>query len=276
MPKNTLRAPTLEEYKQGLPKTKAEAIKRGLTRFIPTDGQERVIRNYGSEGAPQGGVRKAANRKATRGGGSNGSRSRYERISTPPYADKDAFGDAMARARQQGMQGDHNYDVSRTGAGIEWSEANGRNSREQIIENFRRAGIAIGNQAGNVTPRTEEENNKVKNTETGKLDRGIKNVTGGDEVMGPIRNLSQREQIRITKPPTTPKTNQPQTSGGYQVRNKGESRTPPISSNRNVLLDVLSQAAPAPLVQAITAAGGVAALAPTFMKSLFMSNPGGL
>ena len=272
MPINTLRPPTLKEYKEGLPKTKAEALRRGLTRFIPADGQERVIRNYGSEAAPQGGVRKAANRKATRGGGSNGSRKRYEQISTPPYADKDAFGDAMARARQQGMQGDHDYDVSRTGAGIEWSEANGRNTGPEIIENFRRAGIAIGNQAGNITPRTEEENNKVKNTETGKLDRGIKNVTGGEEVMGPLRNLSQREQIRITKPPTTPKTSAPQTSGGYQVRNKTESQTPPVTSNRNVALDLLKQVAPAPMVQALTIMGGAAL---PLLKGL-MINPGGL
>ena len=272
MATNTLRPPTLKEYKKGLPKTKAEAIKRGLTRFIPADGQERVIRNYGSEAAPQGGVRKAANRKATRGGGSNGSRRRYEQISTPPYADKDAFGDAMARARQQGMQGDHDYDVSRTGAGIEWSEANGRNTGSEIIENFRRAGIAIGNQAGNITPRTEEENNKVKNTETGKLDRGIKTVPGGEEVMGPIRNLSQREQIRVAKPPVTPKATPPQTSGGYQVRNKTESQTPPVSNNRNVVLDLLSQAAPAPMVQALTIMGGAAL---PLLKGL-MINPGGL
>jgi len=65
--KKVLRPPTLEEYKN-LPKTKAEAIERGLTRFNPGDEKgERVIRNYGSKAFPNGIIATAKNRNVTRG-----------------------------------------------------------------------------------------------------------------------------------------------------------------------------------------------------------------
>ena len=105
--RNKLRAPTAAEREKGLPTSKAAALKAGLTRFIPDDGEERIIRNYGSRKAPTGNVARAGNRKATRGGGTDGSRARAENISTPPGTNRQAFGDAMAAARQQGMDGDH-------------------------------------------------------------------------------------------------------------------------------------------------------------------------
>ena len=62
-----LRQPTKEEYKN-LPKTKAEAIKKGITRFNPGDEKgERVIRNYGSKAFPNGIIATAKNRNVTRG-----------------------------------------------------------------------------------------------------------------------------------------------------------------------------------------------------------------
>ena len=169
----------------------------------------------------------------------------------------------MANANAQGMDGDRIRGIQRVADGIRFKEKEGRGTREEYHENFEAAGVPVGNQAGNVQALPPKVNQQVKPGELREVDKGIKNATGGDEVMEPLRNLSQREQIRITKPPTTPKTTPPQTSGGYQVRNKGGS-----------VLDLVRQLAPAPMVQALTIAGGAAAALP-WIKDL-MINPGGL
>lgn len=67
MSKKQLRQPTAEERAAGLPKTKAEALKMGIIRFIPEDGDERIIRNYGSRSAPSGRVTREKERKQSRG-----------------------------------------------------------------------------------------------------------------------------------------------------------------------------------------------------------------
>ena len=150
-----LRPPTKEEYKN-LPKTKAEAIKRGLSRFNPGDEKgERVIRNYGSKAFPKGIVATASNRKVTRGGGSGGSRQLNEKLSTPKWADKLKFGKAMAEARAKGLVGDHKYSVARTGNALQEMSP----ERQALYhERFRKAGIPIGNQAGNIEEVTEAVN----------------------------------------------------------------------------------------------------------------------
>ena len=263
-------------------KIRRQAIKDGKTTYTRTsNGQRYTIRNlenkrhqhtYGGQG---GRDELSSARKGNRGGGKDGTRAINEQLATPDGANRKAFGRAMAEANAQGMDGDHIAEVSRTADGIRWKEQQGRGNRDEYHENYRRAGVSIGNQAGNVQPLPPDVNQRVKPGELRDMDRGIQDATGGQEVMEPLRNLSQREQIRIAKPPVTPKANPPQTSGGYQVRNKTESRTPPVTNNRNAALDLLKQVAPAPMVQALTATAAAAPVLMNLMKSL-MINPGGL
>ena len=263
-------------------KIRRKAIKEGKTTYTrASNGQRYTIRNlnnrrhshtYGGQG---GRDELSSARKGNRGGGRDGTRAQNEQLATPEWANRGAFGRAMADANAQGMDGDHIQEVQRVADGIRWKESSGRGTRDEYHENFRDAGVAVGNQAGNVQALPPDVNQRVKPGELRDMDKGIKDATGGEEVMGPLRNLSQREQIRISKPPVTPKANPRQTSGGYQVRNKSGSQTPPISSNRNVALDLLKQVAPAPMVQALTATAASAPVLLNLMKSL-MINPGGL
>ena len=137
-----LRAPTRAERAAGLPSSKAEAIKRGLTRFIPEDGEERVIRKYGTPRYPVGTVEKASSRKGNRGAGTGGSRQINEQLATPDSADRKAFGKAMAKATDAGMDGDHIQEIGRTAEGIRWKEAQGRGSRAQYLQNMSEIGRA--------------------------------------------------------------------------------------------------------------------------------------
>ena len=264
-------------------KIRRKAINQGKTTYTrASNGQRYTIRNldnsrhqntYGGQG---GRDELSSARKGNRGGGRDGSRAINERLATPDGANRGAFGRAMAEANAQGMDGDHIREIQRVADGIRFKEASGRGTREEYHENFQEAGVPVGNQAGNVQALPPKVNQQVKPGELREVDRGIKNATGGEEVMEPLRNLSQREQIRIAKPPTTPKTTPPQTSGGYQVRNKTKSKTAPVlkPNDRNVALDLLKQVAPAPMVQALTIMGGAAAALP-WIKGL-MINPGGL
>tara|TARA_Y100001968_G_scaffold125683_1_gene114673 strand:- start:76 stop:969 length:894 start_codon:yes stop_codon:yes gene_type:complete len=82
-----LRQPTKEEYKN-LPKTKAEAIKKGITRFNPGDEKgERVIRNYGSEKFPNGVIATAKNRNVTRGSDSRRAAENEQNLTREDYRD---------------------------------------------------------------------------------------------------------------------------------------------------------------------------------------------
>ena len=65
--KKKLRQVTNKDRLKGLPKSREEAIKRGITRYLRGD-EEWVIRNYGSKTAPKGRDTRAALRKASRGG----------------------------------------------------------------------------------------------------------------------------------------------------------------------------------------------------------------
>ena len=165
-----LRNATKEDYAIGLPKTKAEAIERGITRFNPGDEKgERIIRNYGSKKFPKGVIATATNRKTTRGGGSQGTRLRNEKLSTPPGANQKAFATAMITARQMGLVGDHNYSVARTGNALAEMTPT---EQKQYHQTFKAAGIAIGNQSENITPITEELN-QAKVGQERALDKNI-------------------------------------------------------------------------------------------------------
>ena len=264
-------------------KIRRKAIKDGKTTYTrASNGQRYTIRNLDNSRHShtyngQGGRDELSSaRKGNRGGGKDGSRAINERLATPDGANRGAFGRAMAEANAQGMDGDHIREVSRTAEGIRFKESSGRGTRDEYHENFREAGVPVGNQAGNVQALPPKVNQQVKPGELRDMDKGIKGATGGDEVMGPLRNLSQREQIRITKPPTTPKTSAPQTSGGYQVRNKGGSQTPPVTSKKPNLLELVMKHAASPQVtQGLTMLGAAGGTAMSLLKGL-MINPGGL
>ena len=169
-----LRPPTKEEYAKGLPKTKEEAIKLGITRFIPDDGEERIIRRYRSKQYPNGKVELASSRKGNRG---SNRRQEYETLSTPPEARQGAakqeYNKAMVTARQQNLVGDHITDVARSGKAL--SEMSPE--RQALYhQRFKDAGVPLGNQASNITPVTEYINGTVKNSETRALDKALKQL----------------------------------------------------------------------------------------------------
>ena len=170
-----LRPPTKEERLKGLPTSREAAIEQGITRYFRGD-EEYVIRNFGSKTAPQGRDTKASLRKASRGGGSQGSRKLYETLSTPPEAQtgqgRRDFGKAMVEARQKGLVGDHKYSVARTGNALKDMSP----SRQALMhKRFRDAGIAIGNQVGNIEEVTEKVN-YAKVGEERRLDKHLKNL----------------------------------------------------------------------------------------------------
>ena len=145
-----LRAPTAAERKAGLPTSKKDAIKQGITRFLHPDGQERIIRNYGSQAFPNGVVARASNRKETRGGGTDGSRKINEDFVTPPDADLKAFSQAMSDAASEGKEGHHVRPIARTADGARFSEARGGSDITQIQQSYNEVGAPLGNQADNV------------------------------------------------------------------------------------------------------------------------------
>ena len=156
--RKTLRQPTAEERKKGLPKTKAEALKIGIIRFIPEDGEERIIRNYGSRAAPSGNVARATNRDATRDSKTSlglSRRTRNETISTPRVKDKAKqkadYQKAKQDAKSAGKDHHHKTPVYLTGNAL--AQMN-RRERANYYRRMRQAGTPIGNTAENVSAET--------------------------------------------------------------------------------------------------------------------------
>lgn len=172
MASKTLRLPQGNEWKK-LPRTKAQAIDKGLNRFIGKDGQLREIRKFGSSRYPQGTVERWSSRKQNRGSSTGGSRQINEQLATPPWADKTKFGQAMAEANSMGLDGDHIREIARTAEGVKWLESTGRGTAEQMFTSYEKAGLPLGNQAGNVQPLDPTLNRQVKNADMNALDRGI-------------------------------------------------------------------------------------------------------
>ena len=194
-------------------KLRDQAIKEGKSSYTRTNGQRYTIRNrsnpkHRSNYNGQGGRDElSSSRKGNRGGGKDGSRAKNEQLATPDGANRKAFGRAMAEANAQGMDGDHIAEVSRTADGIRWKEEQDRGNRDEYHENYRRAGVSIGNTAGNVQPLPPDVNQRVKPGQLRDMDRGIKGATGGSEVMGPLRNLSEKRDPPTNQTPPTPKEN---------------------------------------------------------------------
>ena len=156
--KKTLRQPTAEERKKGLPKTKAEALKIGVIRFIPADGDERIIRNYGSRSTPNGNVARAKNRDATRDSKTSlglSRRTRNETISTPRVKDKAKqtadYQKAKQDAKSAGKDHHHKTPVYLTGNAKAQMD---RRRRRRYDLRMRRAGTPQGNTAENISAET--------------------------------------------------------------------------------------------------------------------------
>lgn len=177
-----LSLPKGDQWKN-LPKTKNEAIKLGLNRFVPEDGQLREIRRFGSERYPNGKVELWGSRSENRGGKSDGSRAQNEALATPPWADKNKFNIAKSKANAQGLDADHIRTIARTANGIRWLESTGRGSRETLWKTYEEAGLPLGNQAGNIAAEDPYVNQQVVNNEYRQLDEGIARATGGFNVL---------------------------------------------------------------------------------------------
>ncbi len=187
MASKTLRLPQGNEWKK-LPRTKAQAIDKGLNRFIGEDGQLREIRKFGSSRYPQGTVERWSSRKQNRGSSTGGSRQINEQLATPPWANKTKFGQAMAEANSMGLDGDHIREIARTAEGVKWLESTGRGTAEQMFTNYEKAGLPLGNQAGNVQPLDPVLNRQVKNADMNLLDRGIQRAgQEADKVFSKLR-----------------------------------------------------------------------------------------
>ena len=174
-----LRPPTDAERAAGLPTSKAEALEKGLTRFIHPDGSERIIRNYGSKNKPTGRVTPAHSRRTSQRK-SNSRRAENEILSTPPeLRTKENFSAAdkkMSQARQQNKVGDHKYDVARVANGIK-----GLPNLQAVLNFFdayKKAGIALGHQPDNIQPVDKYTNGSKKMRETAAVDNSIKRISG--------------------------------------------------------------------------------------------------
>ena len=188
MASKTLRLPKGNEWKK-LPRSKAQAIDRGLNRFIGKDGQLREIRRFGSSRYPQGVVERWSSRMQNRGGGTGGTRQLNEQLATPPWADKTKFSTAMADANAMGLDGDHIREISRTAEGIRWLESTGRGTAEQMFDSYEKAGLPLGNQAGNVQPLDSKVNQQVKPAELRAMDEGIARAgQQSDRIFGKLKS----------------------------------------------------------------------------------------
>jgi hypothetical protein len=150
-----LRAPTAEERLKGLPATKTAAIKLGLTRFIPEDGVERIIRQYGSKKYPNGSVEKAPTRKYNRGAGQ---RKDFAKVSTPPTADLKQFGRKMVKAASQNLEGHHITPLFLSGkALLDMSSER----VAQYFERFKKVGVFLGDSPENIMVVSPEKHRAI-------------------------------------------------------------------------------------------------------------------
>ena len=185
-----LRPPTLKERKAGLPKTKQEAINAGLTRFIPEDGKERVIRGYGSKLTPGGHVKMADSRKAT-----SGNRRIAEDMITPDEATKKAADKSMANMRSRGNVGHHRFPVSYLAAG--------EKEKPGTIEAYKRVHgeSNIGHTPQAIDEMSIPDHNRLHNVEEPAMWRSVKKAgSEADNIFGMFRKVVQSKAFRAVAP----------------------------------------------------------------------------
>ena len=176
--RKTLRLPVGDEW-LSLPATKSEAIKLGLSRFVPEDGNLRVIRRYGSRLYPNGKIELDVSRRTNRGGPNN-QRAINEALSTPQWANRSAYLQAMSNAAAKGKEGHHQRPVSRTAEGIRFSEQRGRSSAGQIHSAYESVGKPLGNQEGNIDAEYPQRHRQI-HRQYDALDDGIARAGRGPD-----------------------------------------------------------------------------------------------
>ena len=187
-----LREPTLEERQAGLPTTKQAAIKAGLTRFIPEDGQERIIRQYGSKKFPTGSIEKTSSRKINRGDKTR--RAENIKLATPPNANQQAADQKMADLRSKGRVGHHSPSIASIAAGIRALGADVNSIRlQQYFDRFASVGVPLGHQPAAIQdvsiPQHKTFHNKLEPAMYGSIKRAGAET---DQIFGDIKALRQR------------------------------------------------------------------------------------
>ena len=244
MATKTLAVPSDDYIKNnGYPKTKAEALKLNFSRFVPEDGELRIIRQYGSKKFPNGSIEKYSSRKTNSGSGKGGSRELNEKASTPPQTrtEKRAFGKAMSSANKQGLEGDHDIPVGRSGKAVRGMSFA---RKVRYWNRLQKVGQYTGNQAQNITPRTRAVNLN-RNVEFNELDNAINKLNkskpdpfGVNRGKVKVINYSKVNGRVITSGPIKTDSGKPQVDMGFNMdelaplkRTHGVpgGRVPPIS-----------------------------------------------
>lgn len=160
-----------KSYAQGA-KSKEEAIMAGTTKYTQ-DGEAMQIRNYGAPYNPAGQQTRVSTRKSTgRGITKEGdTRKINEALATPDDADERAYFKALANAAKEGLDADHVYDISRIANAVRDMTPE---RRQQFFDNFKKAGISVGNQEANIQAISKFLNQVVKPQETRELDAALK------------------------------------------------------------------------------------------------------
>ena len=156
-------------------KSKEEAYMAGTTKFEPPGGEPTQIRNYGAPYAPSGQPQTLAKRRSVGRGitAEGNTRKINEALATPDDADERAYFVALANAAKQGLDADHVYDISRIANAVRDMTPE---RRQQFFDNFKKAGIAVGNQAANIKAISKFLNQVVKPAETRQLDEALKTM----------------------------------------------------------------------------------------------------
>ena len=94
-----------------------------------------------------------------------------EALATPDDADERAYFKALANAAKEGLDADHVYDISRIANAVRDMTPE---RRKQFFDNFKKAGIAVGNQEANIQAISKFLNQVVKPQETRELDAALK------------------------------------------------------------------------------------------------------
>ena len=160
-----------KSYAQGA-KSKEEAIMAGTTKYTQ-DGEAMQIRNYGAPYNPAGQQTRVSTRKSTGRGitAEGNTRKINEALATPDDADERAYFKALANAAKEGLDADHVYDISRIANAVRDMTPE---RRQQFFDNFKKAGIAVGNQGANIQAISKFLNQVVKPQETRELDAALK------------------------------------------------------------------------------------------------------
>tara|TARA_B100000700_G_scaffold302031_1_gene371886 strand:- start:76 stop:639 length:564 start_codon:yes stop_codon:yes gene_type:complete len=152
-----------------LPKTKQEAIALGTTRFVPEDGIERVLRQYGSKKFPNGSIELASSRKRNVGC-SHPKRKHRIQSQTDPNVDKQAYAEICADAAFNECEAHHIMPLARCQPMFEGKT---EEERQAIRDRDAKFGIYYGNDARNIMVldwRTHKEVHEEYNA----LDRHLK------------------------------------------------------------------------------------------------------